>query len=1653
MHNTLKLWLHGIPLLFFFALLPLQAQKLTHYIPDKASADYIEDAAGLKITDDGQVYVTSTKKGTLLLLQNDSFHKIPLKPDVFGDTDLAGIDQLADGRLVIVNSGSHRIAILDKKAENLLIKFSRKGGDAGELDDALGLAVSVNNKIYVADKSNNRISVFNDQGLFLKAFGQYADNATDLSRPTHIALDADENVYVLESGDKNRVSIYKSTGELIRQLDSAKMGEMFGARIDFSAMTADQAGTLYLADENSRKILVYNWHNDVLLNSFGSLGQSRGQYRAINQLSVNIRGQLAVLDRVNKKLEIYQLDEQDFKQPLKTDVFKLSAKTDSNCNAQQAFLQQQTLCLRKGKGIFILNENGKEVGQFGADIKDPIALHSGTQIVAILEKNLLHAYTPGGEKIYSIGRYGTAAGAFDGAEYVFSAHNRVYVGDVGNQRIQIFAGDGQFVGQIKASDKSFSSLGPFAVDSHQNIYIADQDSKGLIKVLDSAFHPQAVIGDDPLIAFRAKKIHALDIDKKNRLFALVSTARNDYSVRMYDELRLTEEFGAGENNGTEVFFETVGSLSVFSGEKIGVLINDTESKKLFKFDYLEYPDAAYGLRISGNSQEVLLEWESSHSPVIAEYEIQAAANELGPFQKLASTQSLNYRFSVEQTRNLPWYRVVSISGHQLAAKPSAARENLFYRLDLLYRAEHYQEVIELAERLLKLDQENADILQLKAHSQLLAGQRLSAINSYRQLEKFPQYKKSAIYQQVKAYYELEQYLEAKALIDQVLAQKPEEADAYLICAEISLRLSDAIGAVGCAEDGLSKHPQHVDLRYLLGKAYILAAVIDQGLEEFQSAIDLQPANYAIRLKIADQLMELKRYADALNHYQVVSAALPASAAATIGEANSLLKLDRDEEAKAIAIKLSADEATKGDGYYVLGKIAFKQEKYTEAVLRLTRAGKLNPANIDGWQSLAQAYVEINKPAEAVTSLSQGISANPEAFLLYQQAGQIELSQENYNAANQYLETAVALNAQSLAANRLYARSLYATRNYRTASLYAERAAKIAPKDIDVLTLQADIANQQGKVGSAIEYLKTAINLQPASAELQHQLGRVYLNANLFDASREHLEKAAAISPAWAEPVLALGQLLSKRRLFDEAIVAFERAVELSPSDDNRALLNAAFADKKKSLEFANNAPQLVLSDLNLKHVFSAAYKKYAEQSLGSVNLKNVSATDYGNLELSFQIKEYMDFPVSQKIDQLAGNTSKYFDFKVTFNNKILDVDEDIGVQVEVRLSFQRDGKTDSIRLTQPMTIYGKNAMVWGDANMVGSFVTPKDDTLRDYVRRAINNYQPAVGPLNDKLVSAMTYFSALTAAGTRYSVDPNTPYTTLRDDQVDYVQFPRETLKLKSGDCDDLSVLLSAGLENLGIETALIEVPGHLFMMFNTGLLEPDASLISQNRSLLVIRDQQIWIPLEATMVNASFTEAWAEGARKYHAALADNTLNVIDLKKAWEQYRPVTLAKASYTIEDPDKQQALALVKTAQTQLLSKSVDRLILPYQTMIANNPGNINARLQVAILYSRYGLYDDAQQVFDVLHELAPENSAVHSNQGNLYLLSGGYDKALASYRQAIKLDDKDGGIWLNLSMANYRKGDVKTAAADYQQAVSLTPELNQQYSAYSKLLSQ
>jgi hypothetical protein len=139
----------------------------------------------------------------------------------------------------------------------------------------------------------------------------------------------------------------------------------------------------------------------------------------------------------------------------------------------------------------------------------------------------------------------------------------------------------------------------------------------------------------------------------------------------------------------------------------------------------------------------------------------------------------------------------------------------------------------------------------------------------------------------------------------------------------------------------------------------------------------------------------------------------------------------------------------------------------------------------------------------------------------------------------------------------------------------------------------------------------------------------------------------------------------------------------------------------------------------------------------------------------------------------------------------------------------------------------------------------------------------------------------------------NLIYTSDPRATAEYVQFPKQTIELKGGDCDDLSVAYSSLLEIVGIQTALVEYKEdgeirHVNILFNTQLSPSQAKFITNNDSKYFVRkneqeNDEIWIPIEITSLT-DFDDAWSVGVEKFNRealmemGLASGKVEIIDV-------------------------------------------------------------------------------------------------------------------------------------------------------------------------------
>ena len=182
-----------------------------------------------------------------------------------------------------------------------------------------------------------------------------------------------------------------------------------------------------------------------------------------------------------------------------------------------------------------------------------------------------------------------------------------------------------------------------------------------------------------------------------------------------------------------------------------------------------------------------------------------------------------------------------------------------------------------------------------------------------------------------------------------------------------------------------------------------------------------------------------------------------------------------------------------------------------------------------------------------------------------------------------------------------------------------------------------------------------------------------------------------------------------------------------------------------------------------------------------------------------------------------------------------------------------------------------------------AFVTPRDPAVDELARQA----EPAGAAARGSTRSAIAIWrsrprstDALAELGVAYVPDPTNPFATISatPHAVDTIHYPYQTLDRLSGDCDDTTVLMASLLGNVGVNTRFVDVPGHIFLIVDTGLHERDRSALGVDSTLTVIADDEVWVPIETTSLAHGFAQAWRDGADEIAAASLRGPVTYVDV-------------------------------------------------------------------------------------------------------------------------------------------------------------------------------
>jgi sugar lactone lactonase YvrE len=207
-------------------------------------------AHGLRVLRDGFIWITDKTGDQVFKFSPDGELLMTLgKKGVAGDNNstdaLNGPSDVVIGKngdIFVSDGESTNTRVVKFSKDGKFIKFwGTKGAGPGELDLPHNIAMDSEGRLYVADRTNKRIQVFDQDG-------KYLDQMTQFGAPAAIFITKDDMLYVVAGAPENRLTIGTKDGKVLSRIEGLNAPHW---------VAVDSSGAVYVAEVAGQALLKF----------------------------------------------------------------------------------------------------------------------------------------------------------------------------------------------------------------------------------------------------------------------------------------------------------------------------------------------------------------------------------------------------------------------------------------------------------------------------------------------------------------------------------------------------------------------------------------------------------------------------------------------------------------------------------------------------------------------------------------------------------------------------------------------------------------------------------------------------------------------------------------------------------------------------------------------------------------------------------------------------------------------------------------------------------------------------------------------------------------------------------------------------------------------------------------------------------------------------------------------------------------------------------------------------------------------------------------------------------------------------------------------------------------------------------------------------
>jgi tetratricopeptide (TPR) repeat protein len=468
-----------------------------------------------------------------------------------------------------------------------------------------------------------------------------------------------------------------------------------------------------------------------------------------------------------------------------------------------------------------------------------------------------------------------------------------------------------------------------------------------------------------------------------------------------------------------------------------------------------------------------------------------------------------------------------------------------------------------------------------------------------------------------------------------------------------------------------------------------------------------------------------------------------------------------------------------------------------------------------------------------------------------------------------------------------------------------------------------------------------------------------------------------------------------------------------------------------------------LSSVEFEQIFPVFHAFYDDHSIGRATLTNLENEPVTDVTVNLFIRQFMDIPREVAvIPDLSAGENWHVELNALFTDAILSVTEGTKVAAEITVDYKMGDEPYRVTRSETVRLYHRNAMTWDDDRKASAFVTAKDPAVLSFGKNVAALIRgKTLASVDGNLLKALALHEALSLQGISYVIDPRTPYIEYSKNRsmVDFLQFPRQTMEYRAGDCDDLSILYCALLESVGIETAFVTIPGHIYMAFALAMTSEEADRTFRRPDELIFQGGKVWVPVEVTARDGGFLRAWEQGARQWRQHTSAGQAGFHAIHDAWGLYEPVALPGEERPPTLPAEDALIAAFQREVNRFVNREISPQIADLEARLTG--GGVDPRLhnKLGVLYARHGLLDKAEAAFRNSLRAAETVPAL-VNLGNIHYLREEWQVALELYERARRQAPTNARVLLSVARTYHKLENYRVASRTYGDLKDIDPVL-------------